>query len=404
MSESLKYPKLRPVEVHPATHQGQQVILLQDPLQLSGQVFLVHHPLSAALAFFDGQHNLQEIESSLRLLAGLHVDLTTLSELVESLDNCMLLETDAYLSALSMALEEYRQAEFRPALLSGQSYPNESSELAAWLDSFKPQPPPEPISNPAALIVPHLDYERGGQIYANVFSAGREALNQADLVVIIGTDHHGPSLTPVFTRQNYATPLGVAHTSHKIMDELQAACPETDLFKDELYHLGEHSIELALVWAQHILDGKQVEFLPVMAGSVHEYFEGSTDDVDDQHNQKLAQAFRKSTADRNVVMIASGDLAHIGPAFGGAPVTDSEADRLFESDMQKIDLLCKADPLGLLNLIRAEKNQDSICGSAPFFRLLTWQTVQYGHLVGYAQVDADRDGSSLVSACGIVYE
>jgi hypothetical protein len=86
MRTFLEYPKLRPVEVHPATHEGQPVLLLQDPLQLSGQAFLVYQPLSAALAFFDGQHSLKDIEASLGQLAGIKVDTDTLVNLVESLD------------------------------------------------------------------------------------------------------------------------------------------------------------------------------------------------------------------------------------------------------------------------------------------------------------------------------
>jgi AmmeMemoRadiSam system protein B len=281
---------------------------------------------------------------------------------------------------------------------------NTTGELRAWLDSFVPEPLPKPIESPAAMLVPHLDYERGGQIYANVFAAGREALLRADLVLIFGTDHHGPSITPTLTRQDYATPLGAAHTALDVVDKLQAASPETDLLAHELYHRGEHSIELALIWAQHILDGRQVEFLPVLAGSVHEFLEGLTDNLEDPINNNLARTLREILNGKNVAAIASGDLAHIGPAFGGKPVSEPESLRLHEADMHRIDRLLQADALGFLELIRSDQNRDGICGSAPIHRLLTWGDYKRGHLVGYTQCHADGQGTSVVSACGIVYE
>jgi hypothetical protein len=72
--------------------------------------------------------------------------------------------------------------------------------------------------------------------------------------------------------------------------------------------------------------------------------------------------------------------------------------------MLRIDRLCQADINGFLDHIRSDHNKDSICGSAPIYRMLTWEAYQSGHLVGYTQCDAEAEGASLVSACGIVFE
>jgi AmmeMemoRadiSam system protein B len=384
-------------------YKGQPVVVLQDPLQLSGQSFIIQQPVAAALAFFDGRHSLKEIEMGVESLAGIELDKTILEELVARLDDCLLLESDRFDQAHSDALEKYRQAEFRPSILSGRSYPDSRDELRAWLDSFEPEPELSEAINPTGLISPHLDYERGGQIYANVFHAARRSIIAADLIVIFGTDHHSPSTKPILTGKDFATPLGLAPTAHTLVDQLVDAT-SVDLIEHELYHTGEHSIELALIWAQHILDGRPAEFLPILAGSVNQFLEGEVDTPDEDHDRDFVKIFQEAVGGQKVILIASADLAHIGPAFGGLPVDEEESDRLLGSDMEKIDRLCHADGIGFLELIRRDHNFDSICGSAPIFRLLTWERYNKGHLVGYAQCDADSDGTSVVSACGMVFE
>ena len=139
MPKAIEKPRLRAIEVQPAMYKGQPVVVLQDPLQLSGQSFIIQQPVAAALAFFDGQHSLKEIETGLESMAGIDLDFATLEELVDRMDDCLLLESERFDQAHTEALEQYRQAKFRPSLLSGRSYPDNRDELRAWLDSFEPE-------------------------------------------------------------------------------------------------------------------------------------------------------------------------------------------------------------------------------------------------------------------------
>ena len=41
------------------------------------------------------------------------------------------------------------------------------------------------------VVSPHIDYARGGPVYKAVWSAAEQAVQDADLAIIFGTDHSG---------------------------------------------------------------------------------------------------------------------------------------------------------------------------------------------------------------------
>ena len=77
--------------------------------------------------------------------------------------------------------------------------------------------------NGRGLISPHIDFERGGRVYAKVWGNMTDAARQAEVAVILGTDHNGGEGTLTLTRQNYATPYGVLPTASDIVDTVADA-------------------------------------------------------------------------------------------------------------------------------------------------------------------------------------
>jgi AmmeMemoRadiSam system protein B len=66
-------------------------------------------------------------------------------------------------------------------------------------------------SRPVGLLSPHIDYGRGGAVYAHAWKRAAQAVREAELVILLGTDHYGLDLFTL-TRQSYATPYGVLPT------------------------------------------------------------------------------------------------------------------------------------------------------------------------------------------------
>ncbi|MBK8051224.1 MAG: AmmeMemoRadiSam system protein B [Anaerolineales bacterium] len=142
---------------------------------------------------------------------------------------------------------------------------------------------------------------------------------------------HGSDLFTL-TRQNYATPYGVLPTDTELVDRLAAQLGEDLAYAGELRHRGEHSLELVVVWLHHMRAGRPVALAPILVGSFHPFYTNGRRPLDDVHIQKLLKMLGEITADRRTLIIASGDLAHVGPAFGGAPLDREARQRLRAAD------------------------------------------------------------------------
>ena len=103
-------------------------------------------------------------------------------------------------------------------------------ELKSFIKKYLDQTEGDPLQEAGqviGVISPHIDYQRGGHIYAQLWSKMMAVLPQAELVVILGTDHNDGKGMVTLTRQNYETPLGTVPTAKNVVDELASGNPET---------------------------------------------------------------------------------------------------------------------------------------------------------------------------------
>jgi AmmeMemoRadiSam system protein B len=255
------------------------------------------------------------------------------------------------------------------------------------------------------LISPHIDYQRGGPIYAGVWEEAADALRAADLVIIFGTDHAGSAgqITP--TRQNYATPYGVLPTDTALVDAIAAAIGEEAAFAEEIHHRGEHSIELAAVWLHHMRNGQSCQVLPILCGSFQHFVAGQADPATDPVLNASLDVLQKAIAGRRVVVVAAADLAHVGPAFSHPfPVDHVRYAQLQAADEILIQTIADADASAFFRTIAAEGDRRNVCGLPPIYltlRLLEGSV--RGELTGYDRCPADGANASFVSVCGLVF-
>jgi hypothetical protein len=123
LSPSSVYPKLRPVDIRPHTHNGQPYYMLRDPLQLSDRLLVVPQLFGALLAFCDGAHSLQEVTQAISRHYGAPIPASLVEQLVTAMDEALLLDNERTAEAVRQARMAYRAAPCRPPLLAGQSYP-----------------------------------------------------------------------------------------------------------------------------------------------------------------------------------------------------------------------------------------------------------------------------------------
>jgi AmmeMemoRadiSam system protein B len=401
-----RYPKLRAVDPRPIVQNGRQAILLRDPLQLSEQTVVVPSPLHLALAYCDGtRENARALSASLAVRHGLRIPPDVITQLLQALDETYLLDNAASARARARALDAYRAAPYRPANSAGQSYPDSADQLKQRLDGYLASAEDDIVAGGEirGLVSPHIDYDRGGSVYAPVWRRAADAANRADLALILGTDHYGDPGSLTLTRQHYATPFGVLPTAGGVVGALAEALGEEAAYAQELNHRSEHSIELAAVWLHHMRDGKPCELVPVLCGSFHAYTQGDADAASDPALAALIEAFQKATAGRQVLVVAAADLAHVGPAFGGHPVDLSARARLQAADEALIGHMRDGDAEGFLGEIQRAGDRNNVCGVPPIYLALRLLRPVQGDVVAYKSCPADGQGTSLVTVCGVTF-
>jgi AmmeMemoRadiSam system protein B len=251
-------------------------------------------------------------------------------------------------------------------------------------------------------LVPNIDYLCGGQVYAGVWKRAAQAVREADLVVIFGTDHHG-SDPFTLTRQQYATPYGVLPTAHALINDLAGIIGEKAAFAGELRHRNEHSLELMAVWLHHLQGGQSVELAPILVGGLHHYIYNGASPANHPLLAQVVATIRKASERRRMLVVASGDLAHVGPAFGGAPLNAHEIDRVTAADRTLLAHLCTSDANGFFAAIQQARDANNVCGVTPLY--MTMRTVDQvrGEQVGYAVCPADKQETSIVTIGGVFF-
>ena len=108
---------------------------------------------------------------------------------------------------------------------------------------------------------------------------------------------------------------------------------------------------------------------------------------------------------RRTLVVASGDLAHVGPAFGdAAPLGAQQRAQLKSDDDTSLDAIRHGDAPVFFQGLQDEDDRRRVCGLTPIY--LAMQLLGgniSGTVTDYAQCPADIDGGSLVSIAGVVW-
>lgn len=397
---NVTYPKIRLIDSSPIEYEGARYLLLRDPLELTDKTLLIPQPIVPLLVLCDGTRSPSILRSVLAMRYGTFLSVQRIEETLRALDDAMLLENERSQQARSKAQTVFRQERFRKPASAGASYPEDPRELEAYLQKYLDQ-----VNGGARLsggsvrgiVSPHIDYERGGPVYARVWTQARAAAHSADLVVIFGTDHFSEGFPVSLTRQNYATPYGPLPTDTRVVDALASALGNDRAFAGELHHRREHSIELAVVWLHHIRDKKPVPLVPILTGSISSDHHG-------QVFETLLAALRQATSGKRVLIVAAGDLAHVGPAFDTEPYDPGKLVLLKDADDELIQAMCSGSAENFLASIQRVEDRNNVCGVTPIYLTLRMLAPLQGQSHGYAACPADQKQTSFVTICGVTLQ
>ncbi|MFC1919278.1 AmmeMemoRadiSam system protein B [Chloroflexota bacterium] len=399
-------PKLRHVDIQPATQGGRTGIAVRDPLGISDHTLFIPQALTPLLALCDGSRDIPTLRTALMLRTGVQLSDLAIQDFVQQLDNALFLEGDLFAAAHELALDEYRNMPSRPCTGMGGSYPVDANELSTTLEqylSIVPLTDKGRARNVRGLVCPHIDFPRGGPTYAEVWQAARKAVQEIEIAIVFGTDHHSENDLLTLTRQSYATPWGTLDTDMEAVEAITSAVGASGAFRGELRHRKEHSIESALVWLHYLLGERKCSIVPLLCGSFHRFIKGDDDILTDGTISHSIEILKGVIAGRRSLVIAAADLAHVGPAFGGLlPVDAVERARQASADQKLMETICAGDAQGFYQQIKDEGDVRNICGLPPIYWSLRLLESAEGEVTGYQQCPADHEGTSIVSICGIV--
>jgi AmmeMemoRadiSam system protein B len=357
-------------------------------------VVSVPHQTAAILELFDGAHSLQDIQEAIGRRFGMLLAREQLMEVVRSLDECLLLESPHFAGHREAVERDFRQAPQRPARLAGKSYPSEPEALRRELDGYfgAAEGPGDTLPNPAAarlsgLVVPHIDFPRGGPCYAWGY---RELAGSppVDRYIILGTVHVPIAQPFALTRKDFETPLGPAEADQEFLEALLARVGPGYL-KDEFAHRGEHSIEFQAVFLRHVIPaGRPVRIVPVLCGSFHQQVEARCAPAPGGQMETFLEALRDTMAavGGRTVIVASADLAHVGPQFGDPwPLTPGQLRELDAADRRMLSSAEAGDAEGFFRAVARDGDRRHICGLPPIYAALRILGGHPGRLIRYNQ-------------------
>jgi AmmeMemoRadiSam system protein B len=402
---------LREVEAHSILHEGQPMVLLRDPLRLSDVQIAIPRPLGNLLVLMDGTRDVAALEAALQVRAGVRLAPGLLSRLLADLDEACLLDNERFAEAKSAALQAYREAPSRPLTLDATSLPADPERASAHLQAYV-----EVLSDTGSptggtptgggirgVISPHIDYQRGGLVYAEVWQAAAQAARDAELAIVFGTDHQGGNGTLTLTRQSYTTRWGTLPTDLEVVDALAESLGEEAAFAEELHHRGEHSLELAAVWLHFIREGRSMPLVPILCGSFSGFVEGQGDPATHAPFAAALDMLREVMASRQTLVVAAADLAHMGPAFGDPYGLDYVGRaRLRNADQRLLQAVYDGDAAAFFEMLKAEGDRRHVCGLPPIYLTLRLLGEARGEPAGYDLCPADPQGTSFVSIAGVI--
>lgn len=389
-----EYPRLRPVEAFPVEVSGQAVVCLRDPQQYSEAVVYVPAHTASILGLFDGQHSLLDIQEAFARRFGSVLFREQLLQVIRSLDEHLLLDSPRFTMHRADVEEGFRRARSRAAMLAGKSYPPEPETLRQQLNSYFTTvegpggtPPSPSAAELAGLVVPHIDFPRGGACYAWGYRE-LEGSAPVDRWVILGTVHAGIARPFALTRKDFETPLGTVETDQEFVDRLLRAVGGQCL-EDEMAHRGEHSIEFQAVFLRHRTPaGNPVRIVPILCGSLHRFVEDRLSPSHEREIEAFVAGLGETMASLGgrTVILASADLAHVGPRFGDPhPITPGQLREVADADLEMLGAVEAGDAEAFFRAVAGDGDRRRICGLPPIYTALRVLPGAWGRVLRYSQ-------------------
>ncbi len=394
-------PRLRPVEAFELPDDDGDLVGVRDATGLSDIALTLSPAALHVLAMMDGSRSLDDIRSEFQETVGVPIALQTLRSMIEKLDEAHFLEGEDFEHYYQSLLATYRESGVRalpqPEILSvwdpGGTFFDDCLAQADRVNL------PGPV---IGLVAPHLDYPRGRPCYASAYVTLKDR-PVPDTIVILGTNHFGRSSSVVATGSDFETPLGVSVTNVAFIEELEFRCGSLRAF--EYDHMREHSIELQVIWLQHLFGCSSFSIVPILCpdpcgptGTAP--YDGCGVDL-----EEFAVALREVMADSDAdtLVVAGADLSHVGEEFGD----ERQLDEAFLNEVRGVDegaleSLQSGGPEAFVDCLARNENPTRVCSAGCIYVLAQALPSAKATLLAYHQA-VDQSTQTCVTCAAMAF-
>ncbi len=402
-------PRLRYIDVIPIEQEDEVLIYIRDPQDIAASPLVISPHEFFVISMFDGQHTYSDIKLAFaQKFGGLLLQDDFIENLAATLDAHYYLDTSNFRDYYKALRKEFAAASTRLSWHAGISYEADPDNLKRQLEGFyqHPEGAGMPGTNGTAtlqegesleaIMVPHIDLRVGGPCYTHAFKYLFDH-SEPDVVVILGVAHSGSDDFFTATRKDFETPLGTVKTDQAFLDSWIRNAGNIDFAENDWPHRSEHSIEFQLPFLQHGMT-KNFSVVPILCGPMEYLIE---DDGSLTKNREIHQmAALKQTIEedpREIVVLLSVDMAHMGPKFGDPnPITNSSMKDIEKADHAMFDALSTLDKSEYIKLMKDDLLKRRVDACASVFSLLEMMDSGRGELLSYGQ-NFQPDTQSIVT-------
>ncbi len=389
----------------------ERIIILRDPFGFTPAILRVSQHAFYIISLLDGTRDVRDVQAQFMRQFGELLYTEKIEDLLERLDSCHFLDNERYAALRDETIKKFLESPTRPASHAGQAYPDKEADLLKMLAGlFKSEEGVRRIdwdseaNTIRGLIVPHIDFERGGPCYGLGYAELAEN-SRAETYVVLGTAHCEMKKPFCLTLKGFETPLGTVPNDREFGEELLEHCPW--LTEDEFSHRSEHSIEFQAVFLQHLFGRRrEIKIVPILCGAFHRQQKKLARPGDNPDVAALLEALKAAVSKRteSVCLIAGADLSHVGLRFGdGQPVNDRQLAYLEEQDIKTVEHVLNVDAQGFYENVTSDGDRRRICGLPNIYAMLHVLGTGRGRLLKYMQAP-DKAAGSVVTFASVVIE
>jgi AmmeMemoRadiSam system protein B len=317
-------PKLRRLERVRICRDGEDLLVLRDPLALAEPIAIdaIYEPVVDAL---DGHRTVAQIRQSLLMRGLAVVELDDLEAFVEDLGDEGLLDDDRFRQRWAEAHASFVDAELREPRLAGLAYPDQPEALRAWLAPALPAAQTQPATHPAAhaeeprprwldpplaVVAPYQPPPRFAAAHRRLLACLPDP-DRYDRVVILATDH-SPGLLPyACSDKDLGTPLGSLPADLATLAQLEQRVGW--VFREQLRLRTCDPLEWAGLSLRAAWGDRCPPVLAIACGQTRLTTQDGRD-----HAVELLEVLRELLAidTGKVLLWTAAELSHRGPAYG----------------------------------------------------------------------------------------